>query len=86
MTHFQREGAISNAHVGREFETQARTVLAEHGLNLVPDYKVAVGIASAKKEHAFDLGSRDPKVIVECKAQTWTSGDKSSKRKDEKLG
>ena len=76
MTNFQRPGAISNSHVGREFEAQARTVLAEHGLDLNPNYKVAVGIASAKKEHAFDLGSRDPKVIVECKAQTWTSGDK----------
>ena len=76
MTNFQREGAISNAHVGREFEERARGVLAEHGLDLVFNHKVAVGIASQKKEHAFDLGSEDPKVIVECKAQTWTAGNK----------
>ena len=75
MTNFQRDGAISNAHVGREFEARARTVLAEQGLHLDPNHKVAVGIALAKKDHAFDLGSGDPKVIVECKAQTWTAGN-----------
>ena len=26
------------------------------------------------KHHAFDLGSERPKVIVECKSHTWTSG------------
>ena len=76
MTNFQRKGAISNAHVGREFEKRARAVLAEHGLILDPNHKVAVGIALPKKEHAFDLGSEDPQVIVECKAQTWTEGNK----------
>lgn len=76
MTNFQRKGAISNAHVGREFEKRARTVLAEHGLNLDPDHKVSVGIELQKKEHAFDLGSENPKVIVECKAQTWTEGNR----------
>ena len=76
MTNFQRKGAISNAHVGREFEKRAGAVLAEHGLTLDPNHKVAVGIALQKKEHAFDLGSEDPKVIVECKAQTWTEGNK----------
>ena len=76
MTNFQREGARSNAHVGSEFEALTRTVLAQHGLNLDPNHKVAVGIASEKKVHEFDLGSEDPKVIVECKAQTWTEGNK----------
>ena len=76
MTNFQRKGAISNAHVGREFEKRARAALAEQGLNLDFNHKVAVGITSLKKEHAFDLGSEDPKIIVECKAQTWTEGNK----------
>ncbi len=76
MKNFQREGAISNAHVGREFEARGRTVLAEHGLDLDSNHKVAVGIALQKKEHKFDLGSEDPKAIVECKAQTWTAGNK----------
>ena len=76
MTNFQREGAISNAQIGREFEERARGVLAEHDLDLIFNYTLAVGVASEKKEHAFDLGSEDPKVIVECKAQTWTAGNK----------
>ena len=76
MTNFQRKGAISNAHVGREFEKRARTVLAEYGLDPNPNHKVAVGIELKKKNHAFDLGSENPKVIVECKAQTWTEGNK----------
>ena len=76
MTNFQREGAISNAHVGREFEERAKVALAKYGLDLVSDHKVAVGIALQKKEHKFDLGSEDPKVIVECKAQTWTAGNR----------
>ena len=76
MTNFQRKGATSNAHVGREFEKYAKIVLAEHGLDLDFNHKVAVGIASQKKEHAFDLGSENPKVIVECKAQTWTEGNR----------
>ena len=76
MTNLQRKGAISNAHVGREFKKRAGAVLAEHGLTLDPNHKVAVGIALQKKEHAFDLGSEDPKVIVECKAQTWTERNK----------
>ena len=76
MTNFQREGAISNTHVGREFEKRAKVALVKHGLHLDPNHKVAVGIASAKKEHAFDFGSEDPKVIVECKAQTWTAGNR----------
>ena len=75
MTNFQRDGAVSNSHAGREFEAQARKALVERGLDLDPDYRVAVGIASEKKEHSFDLASEDSKVIVECKTQTWTAGN-----------
>ena len=76
MANFQREGAVSNSHVGREFEERAKTVLTKHGLDLDPNHKVAVGIGSLKKEHAFDLGAECPKVLVECKSQTWTAGNK----------
>ena len=76
MKNFQREGANSNVHVGREFEALVSTVLAKCGLDLESNHKVAVGIASEKKEHRFDLGSENPKVIVECKAHTWTEGNK----------
>ena len=77
MPNFQREGASSNVQVGREFEKCAKVELAKRGLDLDFNHKVAVGIiASQKKEHAFDLGSENPKVIVECKAHTWTKGNR----------
>lgn len=45
-------------------------------LTLNPKHKVAEGIAPPKKEHAFDLGSEILQDIVECKARTWTEGNK----------
>ena len=74
MNNFQRDGSTSNSHVGRAFEGRARKVLAERGLRLKPGYKVPCGLGAARKNHAFDLGSDNPKVIVECKSHTWTSG------------
>ena len=50
-------------------------MLAEHGLQLDLGYKVPCGLPGNKeKYHEFDLGSDNPKVIVECKSHTWTSG------------
>ena len=70
---FQREGSTSNSQVGRDFEERARKALAARGLRLTPNHKVACGLASVRKDHSFDLGSEDPKVIVECKSHTWTA-------------
>ncbi|WP_340160744.1 hypothetical protein [uncultured Hoeflea sp.] len=74
MSNFQREGSISNAHVGHAFELRAKAVLEAHGLALELNHKVLCGLGENRKKHAFDLGSEEPKVIVECKSQTWTSG------------
>lgn len=41
---------------------------------LTPSHKVAVGVGEIKKEHAFDLGCGDQKIIVECKSHRWTTG------------
>ena len=73
MSNFQRDGSISNSHVGRAFEERARKVLAEYGMPLEPDHKVPCGLGTVRKSHAFDLGSESPRVIVECKSHTWTS-------------
>ncbi len=75
MSNFQREGAISNAHAGRDFEVLARRVLAEQGIQTQPDFSVPVGVSSQKKQHKFDLGSSSPKIIVECKSHKWTKGN-----------
>ena len=71
---FQRLGSTSNSHVGRAFEERVRKALAKRGLQLTPDHKVPCGLDSVRKNHSFDLGSENPRVIVECKSHTWTSG------------
>jgi len=72
---FQRKGAISNAHVGRDFEQIARDLLHQSGVEVRPNFAVGVGICGNTKRHLFDLGSEDPPVIVECKSHRWTSGN-----------
>lgn len=71
---FQRVGSLSNAHVGRDFETAAMEALAALGIEVQKNYPVEVGVESKKKSHIFDLGSETPRVIVECKSHRWTSG------------
>jgi hypothetical protein len=72
---FQRIGSISNAHVGRDFEHLAAIVFGEQGITLELNHAVNVGVGSFKKPRKFDLGSADPKVIVECKSHKWTKGN-----------
>ncbi len=71
---FQRKGSESNAHVGREFELWVKTYLEKQGLVLTLGFIIDIGI-NGKKAHKFDLGNNQDKVIVECKAHTWTEGD-----------
>jgi hypothetical protein len=70
----QREGAISNAHVGRAFEEAAKQRLFSMGLVLQPNFKIPLGVEARKKLHAFDLGCGEQKVLVECKSHKWTKG------------
>ena len=70
----QRDGSISSSHVGRAFEDRARKALAKYDLRLNPDHKVPCGLGTVQKDHSFDLGSENPRVIVECKSHTWTAG------------
>lgn len=71
----QRIGSISNAHDGSEFESVAFNYLNSIGIPVSKNFSVPVGISS-KKNHAFDLGSDQPKLIVECKSHRWTVGNK----------
>jgi len=68
---FQRKGAKSNSHVGREFEIKCQKLLARKGMSLTLGLQIQIGI-NGKKPHKFDLGSETGKVLVECKAHTWT--------------
>lgn len=75
MNNFQRKGAISNSHAGRDFENLALEILKKESLSLSLNHSVNIGIGARKKQHKFDLGSINPAVIVECKSHTWTAGD-----------
>jgi hypothetical protein len=70
---FQRKGADSNAHVGRDFEAKAQVFFGQQGLQLSPSVAIEIGI-NGWKSHSFDLGDQHKKVLVECKAHTWTEG------------
>ena len=76
MSNFQRDGSTSNSHVGRAFEARARKVLAKRGLRLESGHKVPCGLDAVRKVHAFDLGSDNSRLIIECKSHTWTTGGK----------
>ena len=71
---FQRVGSKSNAQVGRDFEKSAQAFFASCGLSLEREVRVEVGVGRLKKEHSFDLGCHDARIIVECKSHKWTSG------------
>lgn len=69
----QRIGAKSNAHVGRKFELAAQKFFSKQGLKLEQNLKIAVGVGRITKDHAFDLGCNNKKILVECKSHKWTS-------------
>jgi hypothetical protein len=77
---FQRKGAISNTHAGREFELAAQLYFRETGIHLQSSFPVPIGY-SFTKVHKFDLGSDDPPVLVECKSYTWTETGNSPSAK-----
>lgn len=71
---FQRVGAISNAHVGNDFEELVREHFSNAGLTLVRGFKVPVGVGETKKPRKFDWGSDQPPILIECKSHAWTVG------------
>jgi len=71
---FQRVGAISNAHVGNEFEDLVRRFFLREGLVLRLGFSVPIGVAGIKKPRKFDMGAVEPPVLVECKSHNWTIG------------
>jgi hypothetical protein len=80
QNNFQRRGAISNAHAGREFEEAARLFFGRTGIVLTRSFPVPIGIR-IKKSHNFDLGSEHPPILVEFKSYTWTETGNSPSAK-----
>ncbi len=80
VNNFQRKGAISNTHAGREFEEAARLFFERTDISLQPGFSVPIG-GRVTKPHKFDLGSERPPILVECKSFTWTEGGNSPSAK-----
>ena len=58
---------------GLRFEELVGAFLNQNlGLKLEPNFSIPVGLGSSRKVRRFDLGSKDPLVLVECKAHTFT--------------
>ncbi len=72
MNH-QREGAISNVHVGREFKELVLDYFQKNSFDIQLHITIPIGIeGKRKKPKQFDMGDYDSKIIIECKAMTWT--------------
>jgi hypothetical protein len=71
---YQRLGSISNAQVGNDFELLAQRFFGSQGIELERNYVAEIGIEALKKPHAFDLGCKAKKWLVECKSHRWTTG------------
>ena len=66
---------LSNVAVGQAFCEEVQDVLSKR-LGMRFDEEVPIGVGLPPKPHRFDLANRDAKVVVECKAFTWTSTGK----------
>ena len=80
VNNFQRVGSKSNSDLGNNFEAATQEYFRQKRIPLQRDYQVLVGLSS-KKLRSFDLGSGDPRVLVECKCHTWTAGGNVPKLK-----
>ena len=63
-----------NVQTGRAFEELVKAFFGRQGLVLESNVSVPVGIGEKKKLHRFDLGCKNPPVLVECKCHVWTEG------------
>ena len=74
-TNHQRKGVSSNAEAGRNFEASIQSFWQQQGVQLIPSHPILIGAHQKKKQHRFDLGSNNPKILVECKSHRWTEGN-----------
>lgn len=69
---FQRKGGLTNSAVGAAFEKQVQAFFASMEIVLTPNVLIPLGLSSLK-DHAYDLGCIDQRILVECKSHTWTA-------------
>ena len=46
---------------------------AAKGVRLDKSFPVEIGTGAIKESHRFDLGSKEPPLLVECKSHRWTA-------------
>lgn len=63
-----------NPGKGALFEATVQRFLASTGTPVRKKFALEIGVEEVKRKHNFDLGSADPKVVVECKSHSWTEG------------
>jgi hypothetical protein len=71
---FQRIGSDHNSGVGRLFEKEIQELFFKQNIVLKQGFAVPVGVCERKKLHKFDLGSEEPRILIECKSHKWTLG------------
>jgi hypothetical protein len=77
----QRDGFSSNSMVGANFEKIAFEYFkSKENIILDKNFKIELGV-ELKKNHRFDFGSCDNKILVECKSHTWTNGENAPSAK-----
>ena len=64
---------LNHPQIGNAFERKAKRHLERAGIEVERNYTMELGIGTRTKAHRFDLGSANPKVLIECKSHTWTS-------------
>jgi hypothetical protein len=69
----QRKNSPSNTAVGNAFEDLTLCHFRHTIPSLSRPFWLPIGHIEQKK-HKFDMGSHEPKVIIECKSHTWTEG------------
>jgi hypothetical protein len=63
-----------NPGKGAAFENAVQQFLASQAIAVRKNYTLEVGVALKKRPRKFDLGSDQPKLVVECKSHSWTEG------------
>ena len=63
-----------NPKKGADFESAVERFLCAQKIQVRRNFSVLIGAGANKRPRKFDLGSDDPKVVVECKSHAWTEG------------
>jgi hypothetical protein len=63
---------MTNFKKGKCFENAIQVYFESVKLFLEKAFHVDIGHKKIKHKHRFDLGSKNPNILVECKAHQWT--------------